>query len=68
MEHSPKHRYESLAKAAQQLRSALELLDSISAPAQIGAHVDLAIHQLEAELFAPEERCPGTGRCGLSAA
>jgi hypothetical protein len=61
MEHSPKHRYETLAEAARHLRLALDLLDSVSAPAQIGAHVDLAAHQLEEELFAPEERCSGTG-------
>jgi hypothetical protein len=61
MDYSPKHRYDSFAEAARLLRSALELLDSVSAPAQIGAHVDLAVHQLDAEIFALEERCSGTG-------
>lgn len=36
--------------ALNHLRSALELLDSQNAPAHIGAHVDLAIHQLEVAL------------------
>jgi hypothetical protein len=35
-----------LWEALDQLRSALQLLDSASAPAHIGAHVDLAIHEL----------------------
>lgn len=39
-----------LAQALVQLRSALELLDRATAPGQIGAHIDLAIHQLEAQL------------------
>lgn len=37
---------EMLWEALQQLRSALQLLDSASAPSHIGAHVDLAIHEL----------------------
>lgn len=36
-----------LRDAGNHLRSALELLDCAAAPAHIGAHVDLAIHQLE---------------------
>ena len=35
-----------LADALSLLQSALDLLDEAAAPAQIGAHVDLAIHQL----------------------
>ena len=35
-----------LTDALSLLQSALELLDEAAAPAQIGAHVDLAIHQL----------------------
>jgi hypothetical protein len=35
-----------LTEALEHLQSALNLLDSASAPAQIGAHVDLAIHEL----------------------
>jgi hypothetical protein len=37
---------EMLSEALEQLRSALQLLDSASAPSHIGAHVDLAIHEL----------------------
>jgi len=40
-------RLELLSKALDELRSALALLDEVGAvPAQIGAHVDLAIHEL----------------------
>lgn len=39
-----------LESALSRLRSALELLDQAEAPAQIGAYVDLAIHQLEAAI------------------
>jgi len=35
-----------LNDALRHLRSGLELLDEASAPGQIGANVDLAIHQL----------------------
>ena len=35
-----------LEQALQQLQSAIKLLDSGNAPAQIAAHVDLAAHQL----------------------
>lgn len=37
---------ERLTLALNHLRSALSLLDEVHAPAHIGAHVDLAIHQL----------------------
>ncbi|HEU4683160.1 MAG TPA: hypothetical protein VFS39_01480 [Nitrospira sp.] len=50
MDYSGLDRREILAEAAKHLRAALELLDSACAPAQIGAHVDLAAHQLEGEL------------------
>jgi hypothetical protein len=43
-------RREMLSAAADQLQSALALLDCAEAPAQIGAHVDLASHQLKAAL------------------
>lgn len=43
-------RRDALGDAARHLRAALELLDSAGAPAQIGAHVDLAACQLETEL------------------
>ena len=36
-----------LTVALGHLREALKLLDGVSAPAHIGAHVDLAIHQLQ---------------------
>ena len=39
-----------LLTALEQLRSALILLDDGNAPSQIGAHVDLAIHQLSTVL------------------
>ena len=39
-------RQDLLTDALSLLQSALELLDEAAAPAQIGAHVDLAIHQL----------------------
>ena len=42
-----------LMVALEHLSTALRLLDQIGAPAQIGAHVDLAVHQLE-ELVATE--------------
>lgn len=35
-----------LTDALNLLQSALDLLDEAAAPAQIGAHVDLALHQL----------------------
>ena len=38
--------HDLLTDALSLLQSALELLDEAAAPAQIGAHVDLAIHQL----------------------
>jgi hypothetical protein len=41
-----------LLEALASLQSALELLDRASAPAQIGAHVDLAIHDLCAAVAA----------------
>ena len=36
-----------LTVALGHLKEALKLLDAVSAPAHIGAHVDLAIHQLQ---------------------
>lgn len=47
-----------LQQALDQLQSALDLLDSGSAPPHIAAHVDLALNQLEAYLekaFPPSE-------------
>ena len=39
-------RQQMLHDALDHLRSALDLLDLASAPAHIGAHVDLAMHEL----------------------
>ena len=44
-----------LNDALRHLRSGLELLDDASAPGHIGAHVDLAIHQLEGAIAAIAE-------------
>lgn len=41
-----------MLEALSHLESALELLDRASAPGQIGAHVDLAIHDLSAAVDA----------------
>jgi len=41
-----------LLEALTNLQHALDLLDQASAPAQIGAHVDLAIHELSAAVAA----------------
>ena len=45
-----------LSQVLHQLASALDQLDEADAPAHIGAHLDLAIHQLRQAI--------GTGRCG----
>jgi len=42
----PEGREELLSHALEHLRSALQLLDEAQAPSQLGAHVDLAIHEL----------------------
>lgn len=41
-----------LLEALSNLQTALDLLDQASAPAQIGAYVDLAIHELSAAVAA----------------
>ena len=46
MENEPGGLQHMLLEANDLLRAALDLLDRAAAPAQIGAHVDLAIHQL----------------------
>lgn len=51
-------REELLSHALEQLRSALEALDSAEAPAHIGAHVDLAMHELYLAIAA----CSAEGR------
>ena len=50
MDKTVESRCDLLREAASHLRSALECLDRGRAPAQIGAHVDLAAFQLEREL------------------
>lgn len=50
MEATAKSPREMLAEAAAHLQSALDILDRAGAPAQIGAHVDLAAHELHDEL------------------
>lgn len=47
-----RERQAKLATAREYLSAALELLDVCDAPGQIGANVDLALHQLDAELGA----------------
>lgn len=42
-----------LIEALDHLHAALDLLDRAAAPAHIGAHVDLAIHQLGAAAAPP---------------
>ena len=39
-------RREMMSDALEQLRSALQLLDRAEAPSEIGARIDLAIHEL----------------------
>lgn len=41
-----------MLEALSHLESALEILDRAAAPGQIGAHVDLAIHDLSASVDA----------------
>ncbi len=53
MEDGQKGQRDLLTEAAAHLRLALQLLDAADAPAHIGAHVDLAAHQLETEIIEP---------------
>lgn len=48
----------TLLEALDRLQSALDLLDGASAPAHIGAQVDLAIHQLASVLGANDVAMP----------
>lgn len=50
MQGSNKRADDMLSEALNQLQSALRLLDSMNAPPQIGAYVDLAIHELHLTL------------------
>lgn len=49
-------RREMMSDALEQLRSALQLLDGAEAPAEIGAKIDLAIHELFLALAAMSAR------------
>jgi len=51
-------RQEMMSDALEQLRFALQLLDSAEAPAEIGAKIDLAIHELYLALAAMSARRP----------
>lgn len=53
MQGKMKGRCDMLREARRHLGLALELLDCAHAPAQIGAHVDLAAHQVDSELSDP---------------
>ena len=46
MEAAPSRNKESLELALAKMQSALEILDELDAPADIGAHLDLAISRL----------------------
>lgn len=46
-DHPARDKRQILLRALDHLRSALTLLDEADAPGQIGAHIDLALHQLE---------------------
>lgn len=48
------YKQQMMAKALDQLQSAIELLDRADAPGQIAAHVDLAINRLERLLSTTE--------------
>jgi hypothetical protein len=52
--------HDMLLEALTNLQSALDLLDRSSAPAQIGAHVDLAIHDLRAAVAAAPRVWPAS--------
>ena len=58
MERHSQARGDLLADAQALLTSALDLLDLAEAPAQIGAHVDLALNQLAAIIEAEPQASP----------
>jgi hypothetical protein len=64
---------ETLLQARIQMTRALELLDSASAPSQIGCHLDHAIQQLSQAIEAHRDSelklrvWPRSGRAGLEA-
>ena len=60
---------QKLKDALHHLQSALDLLDRAGAPGQIGAHVDLAIHQLSGAMpmsGTPERQCDAGAKPALS--
>lgn len=40
----------SLSEALERMEEALQILDNLGAPADIGAHLDLALHRLRQEI------------------
>lgn len=65
MKHS---RQKMLETALQHLQSGLDLLDGASAPGHIGAHVDLALHELDRVVSAgmgPRLVCLNSGSEGI---
>lgn len=50
-------REQMLQEGLSLLKSALDLLDRAAAPAHIGAHVDLALHQLASLLSGAPQSC-----------
>jgi len=58
LERHSRARGDLLADAQAHLTSALDLLDLAQAPAQIGAHVDLALNQLAAVIEAEPQASP----------
>lgn len=61
-------RQQMLRNAHQLLLDALDLLDQATAPAQIGAHVDLAAHQLGTLLAPAATQAPLINRGRAAAA
>lgn len=55
-------RREALETAFAWMRSALELLDAVDAPPHIGAHLDLAICELQKALDRPDAQSAGDGQ------
>lgn len=54
MDHDAQRKAQAYAKALQLLRDGLAILDENAAPGEIGAHLDLAICRLEAQLAEAE--------------
>jgi hypothetical protein len=54
-------REDVLKEAAAHLRAALEIIDALAAPAHIGAHIDLALCELEIRIAQGSDCRPGSG-------